>query len=268
MSLLDKTIPKELWVKCEGCHEVIFKKEVDRLMGICPKCQYHFRVPAPERLQSVLDAGTFQEWDIDVQTTDFLRFRDTAAYPDRLKQAQKKTGLQEAIVTGGGKLDSRAVAIGVMDFRFMGGSMGYAVGEKVARLFDRAAESKLPAILFASSGGARMQEGIISLMQMAKTSAAIAAYQRTQCPYISVLTDPTTGGVAASFAFLGDIIMAEPKALVGFAGPRVIEQTIKVQLPNGFQRAEFLLQHGMIDMIVSRPNLKSTLTSVIDLLAA
>ncbi|MBI2889807.1 MAG: acetyl-CoA carboxylase carboxyltransferase subunit beta [Nitrospirae bacterium] len=267
MGLFEKSIPQELWVKCEGCHEVIFKKEVDRGMGVCPKCQYHFRLTVTERLQMVLDDGALVEWDATIGTTDILGFRDTTTYPDRIEQAQKKTGLTEAVVTGEGRIMNRAVAVGVMDFRFMGGSMGYAVGERISRLFDRARERDCPVVLFSASGGARMQEGIISLMQMAKTSAAVSRFREVGKPFVSVLTDPTAGGVAASFAFQGDVIMAEPRALIGFAGPRVIEQTIKVRLPNGFQRAEFLLEHGMIDLIVARPNLKTTLDTLLRLLS-
>ena len=257
-------IPEGLWVKCDNCKEIIYRKEVDKNFKVCPKCDYHFRISASERLPYLADEGSFLEVEDGLSPRDFLGFKD---YKDKLKGSRKKTGLKDAIISGEAKIGGRPVSLVIMDFNFMGGSMGSVVGEKIARAVERAIENKTPFVSVASSGGARMQEGILSLMQMAKTSAAVARLGQAGLPFISVLTDPTFGGVTASFAMLGDIILAEPKSLIGFAGPRVIEQTIKQQLPPGFQRAEFLQEHGMIDMIVSRREMRATLGKMLDFFA-
>jgi len=255
--------PEGMWIKCDACLEIIYKPEVERNLNVCPKCNYHFRIPALERIRSVVDDGTFQEFGGDLESVDMLVFTDTKKYTDRLKEAKKKTSRKEAVITGAGRINGIDVVLGVLDFEFLGGSMGCVVGEKVAVAAEQALEQRRPLIVFSASGGARMQEGTLSLMQMAKTSAALARLSEAKIPFISVMTDPTTGGVAASFAMLGDIIISEPRALIGFAGPRVIEQTIKQKLPEGFQRAEFLLEHGMVDMIVERTKLKPTLTQIL-----
>jgi acetyl-CoA carboxylase carboxyl transferase subunit beta len=260
-------IPHGLWVKCDHCGEIIYKKEVERNLDVCPKCNYHFRISATKRIDIVLDEGTFVEVDPQLGPVDALEFKDLKRYKDRLKAAQKENGPKDAIVVGGGLINGQRVMIGVFEFSFMGGSMGSVVGEKITRLVERAIEERSGVIIFSSSGGARMQEGILSLMQMAKTAAAISKLKQQGLPYISVLTDPTTGGVTASFAMLGDVIVAEPRALIGFAGPRVIEQTIREKLPEGFQRAEYLLEHGMIDMIVERKMVKKTLSRLLSLLS-
>jgi acetyl-CoA carboxylase carboxyl transferase subunit beta len=256
-------IPEGMWIKCDACLEIIYKPEVERNLNVCPKCNYHFRIPATERIRSIADEGTFAEFGDDMEPTDVLNFTDTKKYADRLKEARKKTGRKDAVVTGTGKVNGIEVVLAVLDFEFQGGSMGSVVGEKIALAAETALDSRVPLVIFSASGGARMQEGTLSLMQMAKTSAALARLSDARLPYISVLTDPTTGGVAASFAMLGDVIISEPGALVGFAGPRVIEQTINQKLPEGFQRAEFLLEHGMVDMIVERTRLKATLTQIL-----
>jgi acetyl-CoA carboxylase carboxyl transferase subunit beta len=255
--------PEGMWIKCGACLEIIYKPEVERNLNVCPKCNYHFRIPALERIRSVVDDGTFQEFGEDFESVDMLVFTDTKKYTDRLKEAKKKTGRKEAVITGIAKINGIGVVLGVLDFEFLGGSMGCVVGEKVAMACEQALELRCPLIIFSASGGARMQEGTLSLMQMAKTSAALARLSEAKLPFISVMTDPTTGGVAASFSMLGDIIISEPGALIGFAGPRVIEQTIKQKLPAGFQRAEFLLEHGMVDMIVERTKLKPSLTQIL-----
>ena len=260
-------IPEGMWIKCDACLEIIYKPEVERILNVCPKCTYHFRIPAAERLRSIIDEGTFVEVAEDMESGDPLSFSDTRKYAERLKDARKKTGRKEAVIIGRGKINGIDIVLGVLDFEFQGGSMGSVVGEKISLAAETAAEAGIPLVVFSASGGARMQEGTLSLMQMAKTSAAIGRLSNSRIPYISVLTDPTTGGVAASFAMLGDVIIAEPRALVGFAGPRVIEQTIKQKLPEGFQRAEFLLEHGMIDMIVERSRMKATLTQVLKYLS-
>ncbi len=252
-----------LWVKCNNCREIIYRKELERRAKVCPKCQYHFPISIEERIAMVADEGSFQELDRFLAPQDPLTFKDTARYKDRLKTYQEKTGQKDAIVMGDGEIQNRPVVLVLLNFSFMGGSMGSVVGEKLTRGVERAAAHRTPLIVFSASGGARMQEGALSLMQMAKSAAAIARLQTTGVPYISVLTDPTFGGVTASFAMLGDIILAEPKSLIGFAGPRVIEKTIKQQLPAGFQRAEFLLEHGMIDQIVERSQLRETLGRLI-----
>jgi len=255
--------PEGMWIKCGACLEIIYKPEVERNLNVCPKCNYHFRIPALERIRSVVDEGTFQEFGEDLESVDMLVFTDTKKYADRLKEAKKKTGRREAVITGTARINGIEVVLGVLDFEFLGGSMGCVVGEKIAVAAEQALELRCPLIIFSASGGARMQEGTLSLMQMAKTSAALARLSEANLPFISVMTDPTTGGVAASFAMLGDIIISEPGALIGFAGPRVIEQTIKQKLPEGFQRAEFLLEHGMVDMIVERTKLKPTMTQIL-----
>ncbi|MDD5435340.1 MAG: acetyl-CoA carboxylase, carboxyltransferase subunit beta [Nitrospira sp.] len=256
-------IPEGLWIKCNYCKEIIYRKEVEKNSMVCPKCRYHFYISVEERLALMLDDGSFKEYDTTIQPLDPLDFRDSIKYKDRLKNYQKSTGCNDAFIYGEGTINDRSVIMGVFNFKFMGGSMGSVVGEKILRAAEASYSTRYPLIIVSSSGGARMQEGILSLMQMAKTSAAIARLEDEGVPYISILTDPTFGGVTASFAMLGDIIIAEPKALIGFAGPRVIEQTIKQQLPEGFQRAEFLLEHGMIDMIVERKIIKETLTRII-----
>ncbi len=260
-------IPEGMWIKCGACLEIIYKPEVERNLNVCPKCNYHFRIPAMERVRSVADEGTFEEFGAELESVDTLNFTDTKKYTDRLKEARKKTGRREGVITGRGKVNGTGIVLAVLDFEFLGGSMGSVVGEKIAAAAEAALSARVPLVVFSASGGARMQEGTLSLMQMAKTSAALARLADAAIPYISVLTDPTTGGVAASFAMLGDVIISEPGALIGFAGPRVIEQTIKQKLPEGFQRAEFLLEHGMVDMIVERTRLKATLTQLLRFLA-
>jgi acetyl-CoA carboxylase carboxyl transferase subunit beta len=256
-------IPEGLWIKCENCKEIVYKKEIEKNLKVCPKCNYHFRISATERLDLILDEGSFVETGAEVTSGDPLGFKDTVPYRDRVKEYQKRSGLREAIITGDALISGYPVVVAVMDFSFHGGSMGSAVGEKVVRAVELAMEKKIPLVIVASSGGARMQEGIFSLMQMAKTSAAIGRLKDAGILYISVLSDPTFGGVTASFAMLGDVVIAEPKSLIGFAGQRVIEQTIKQQLPENFQRAEFFLEHGMIDMVVDRKDLKETLAMLI-----
>ena len=252
-----------MWLKCNHCREIVYRKEVDRNNKVCPKCDYHFPISVIERINLLVDLGTFKEWDPELEPQDPLQFQDTRSYKDRIKAQQEKTGRKDAMVIGQGVINGRKVALCVFDFGFMGGSMGSVVGEKICRAVDRALELRMPLILVTASGGARMQEGILSLMQMAKTSAAVAKLGEAKLPFISILADPTFGGVTASIAMLGDVIIAEPKALIGFAGPRVIEQTIKQQLPDQFQRAEFLLDHGMIDMIVERKQLKEAVSTLV-----
>jgi acetyl-CoA carboxylase carboxyl transferase subunit beta len=252
-----------LWIKCNHCRQIIYRKELERNERVCPKCAYHFPLSVDERIQRVADEGSFVEHDRFIAPGDPLQFKDMIKYKERLKLNQKKTGHLDALVIGEGQIAERPVILGVFNFSFMAGSMGSVVGEKLVRGMERALAHRRPLIIFSASGGARMQEGILSLMQMAKTSAAVARLQAGKVPFISILTDPTFGGVTASFAMLGDFILAEPKALIGFAGPRVIEKTIRQALPEGFQRAEFLLEHGMIDMIVERKNLRPTLTRLL-----
>ncbi len=257
------TVPEGLWIKCNNCGGIVYSKEIERNLKVCPKCDYHFRITARERIDLLVDPGTFEEFDALIQSEDPLGFRDSQKYRDRIKAAVKKTGLKEAVVSGTCTLDGVKVVLVVFDFFFLGGSMASVVGEKVTRGIERAVEDGCGLVIISSSGGARMQEGALSLMQMAKTGAALARMRRERLPFISVLTDPTTGGVTASFAMLGDVNLAEPKALIGFAGPRVIEQTIRQELPEGFQRSEFLLEHGMIDRIVSRRELKKTIVTLL-----
>jgi acetyl-CoA carboxylase carboxyl transferase subunit beta len=259
-------MPEGVWTKCKNCQEIIYTKEIERNLNVCPKCDYHFRISATERINLVLDQGSFVEMDTDLRSEDFLDFKDSQKYRDRLRNAIKKSGKNEAVVCGEGAIHGLSVIIAVLEFAFMGGSMGSVVGEKITRAIEQSLERKLPLLIFSSSGGARMQESIMSLMQMAKTSAALSRLKQAGVPYISILTDPTTGGVTASFAMLGDVNIAEPRALIGFAGPRVIEQTIRQELPEGFQRAEYLLAHGMIDMIVRRQEMKDRLSQVLRIL--
>jgi acetyl-CoA carboxylase carboxyl transferase subunit beta len=258
-------VPSGLWLRCKDCGETIFRKEVDKLMSVCPLCGYHMYLTARDRIRFVLDSGTFEEWDADLTPTDPLEFADSKPYRERLEAEQKRTGLKDAAITGSGMIRARRVAFGVTDSAFIMGSMGSVVGERLTRLVERATRDNLPLIIISGSGGgARMHEGILSLMQMAKVSAALAKYDQAGGLFISVLTNPTMGGVAASFASLGDFVFAEPKALIGFAGPRTIKATIRVELPPGFQTSEFLLQHGYIDRIVCRADLKSEIARVID----
>jgi len=256
-------VAEGMWLKCNHCREIVYRKEVERNNKVCPKCEYHFPISVMERVALLVDLGTFKEWDVGLSPQDPLNFHDTKSYKDRVKAQQEKTGRKDAMVIGEGLINGRRVVLCVFDFGFMGGSMGSVVGEKICRAIDRALNARLPVILVTASGGARMQEGILSLMQMAKTSAAVAKLGEAKLPLICLLADPTFGGVTASIAMLGDVIIAEPKALIGFAGPRVIEQTIKQQLPDQFQRAEFLLEHGMIDMIVERKQLKETVSTLV-----
>lgn len=255
-----KEIPNGLWIKCPQCLEMVYGKELEELYQVCPKCNYHFRMDATKRLEMIVDEGSFKEINDNLSSIDILEFVDTKAYKDRIKAAKEKTGKNSAVITGTAKIHNQAVAIGVMDFSFLAGSMGSVVGEKITRLFETAIQKRLPLIIATASGGARMQESILSLMQMAKTSGAAARLDREGLLYISVLCHPTTGGTTASFATLGDIIISEPGALVAFAGPRVIKQTINKELPPGFQTSEFLLEHGMLDAVVERKNLKNTLS--------
>ena len=258
-------VPEGLWIRCLGCNASIFRKEAEKLQNVCPQCEYHFYVSAAERIAQVLDEGTFEEWDADLRSADPLEFCDTKPYCERLIAEQKRTGLSDAVVTGTGMIRARRVAFGVTDSAFIMGSMGSVVGERLARLVEGATERQLPLIIVSGSGGgARMHEGILSLMQMAKVSAALARYDRAGGLFISVLTNPTMGGVAASFASLGDLIFAEPKALIGFAGPRTIKATIRLELPKGFQTSEFLLERGFIDRITPRSRLKSEIARAID----
>jgi acetyl-CoA carboxylase carboxyl transferase subunit beta len=258
-------VPEGLWQRCPGCQQTIFRKQAERALGVCPECDYHWYVSARSRIEQVLDDGTFEEWDAHLEPADPLGFADKVPYAERLKKEQARTGLKEAGIVGIGMVRARRVAFGVTDSAFIMGSMGAVVGEKLTRLIERATVQRLPLIIIsASGGGARMHEGILSLMQMAKVSAALARYHEAGGLYISVLTNPTMGGVAASFASLGDIIFAEPKALIGFAGPRTIQATIRIELPKGFQTSEFLLEHGYIDRIVRRRDLKSEIARTID----
>jgi acetyl-CoA carboxylase carboxyl transferase subunit beta len=260
-----RAVPEGLWKRCPGCQETIFRKEAEKRMGVCPECDYHWYVPAQERIGQVLDEGTFEEWDAELEPADPLEFTDRIPYRERLQEEQQRTGLRDAAICGSGMVRGRRVAFGVTDSSFIMGSMGSVVGEKLTRAVERATEQQLPLIIISGSGGgARMHEGMLSLMQMAKVSAALARFDHAGGLFISVLTNPTMGGVAASFASLGDVVFAEPKALIGFAGPRTIEATIRIELPKGFQTSEFLLEHGFIDRIVRRPELKSEIARTID----
>ncbi|OGB92304.1 MAG: acetyl-CoA carboxylase subunit beta [candidate division NC10 bacterium RBG_16_65_8] len=256
-------MPEGLWIKCEDCKEIVSKPELEQNLSVCPRCQRHFRIGARARLDLLADPGSFREWDAGLRSLDPLGFKDQKSYVERLKAARKTTGMEEGLLSGMAAIGGFAVSLAVMEFEFMGGSMGSAVGEKVTRAVERAVEAGVPFIAVTSSGGARMQESVLSLMQMAKTSAALGRLAKARLPYISILTDPTTGGVTASYAMLGDILIAEPKALIGFAGPRVIQDTIRQELPAGFQRSEFLLEHGFVDMIVERKNLRPVLIQLL-----
>ncbi len=260
-----RAIPEGTWIQCPGCKSPVFNKDAEKRLRVCPLCDYHMYVSASQRMEQVLDEGTFEEWDGNLQTADPLGFKDSRPYPDRIVEERKKTGLSEASITGSGMIRARRVAIGVTDSQFIMGSMGSVVGERLTRLVERATDEKLPVIIISGSGGgARMHEGIFSLMQMAKVSAALSRYDQSGGLFISVLTNPTMGGVAASFASLGDVVLAEPKALIGFAGPRTIKATIRIELPEGFQTSEFLLKHGFIDRIVHRAKLKQEIARTID----
>jgi len=254
-----------LFLKCEGCRETLYSKEVERNQQVCPKCQHHFTLSADGRMKLLFDEERFQPLFGEVRPTDPLKFKDSKRYRDRLKEYESRTGRPDAIVAGTGTLEGRPVVVAVLDYAFIGGSMGSVVGEVVTRCVELSLHERRPLIIVSASGGARMQEGILSLMQMAKVSAALAKLSEGRVPYISVLTNPTTGGVTASFAMQGDVILAEPKALVGFAGPRVIEQTIRQTLPEGFQRSEFLRDHGFVDAVVPRPQLKATIGTLLSL---
>ncbi len=252
-------MPEGLWTKCNHCQEFIYRKEVARNSNVCPKCNYHFRISAQERLELLCDDGVWEEFATRLRPVDALGFHDTQSYEERISAYQQRTGRKDAVVTVETTIGNTPAIVAVMEYGFMGGSMGSVVGEKITLAIERALETRRPLVIVSSSGGARMQEGALSLMQMAKISAALARLDAARLPYISVLTDPTTGGVTASYAMLGDLNIAEPRALIGFAGPRVIEQTIREKLPEGFQRSEFLLEHGMLDLVVSRSELKETL---------
>lgn len=257
-------LPSGLWKKCRGCKEIIYAKELQRNFEVCPKCSFHHKLSAEQRIKLLTDRQFFEEFDLTIRSTDPLAFRDSSRYRERLKKSERETGYPDAVRTGRARINGQAVFLGVLEFGFMGGSMGVVVGEKLTRMVERATEEKKPVVIVSSSGGARMQEGIYSLMQMARVTAALVRLAEQRQPFVSVLCDPTTGGVAASFAMLGDINIAEPGALIGFAGPRVIEQTIRKKLPEGFQRAEFLLEHGMVDMVVPRENLKKTISDLLE----
>lgn len=256
-------LPEDIWTKCPGCAAILYTKELKRSFGVCMKCNHHFRLTAWQRIPLLTDRHSFEEIDANLRSVDPLRFKDSKRYTERLKKAEKSSGTVEAIVTGRARVLNIPVMLGVFNFSFMGGSMGVVVGEKVARLVEAGRDERRPVVVLSASGGARMQEGIFSLMQMAKVSAAFARLANAGVPFISILTDPTTGGVAASLALQGDVILAEPRALIGFAGPRVIEKTIRQQLPEGFQRAEFLLDHGMIDRIVQRSVMREELAFIL-----
>jgi len=254
-----KDIPDGLWSKCPGCGEIFYTKQLESNYWVCLNCNYHFRISSQKYISIILDDGKLEEFDTNLESKDPLRFKDSKKYPDRIKAAQEKSGQKDAVISGIGKIDSMEVSFAIMDFSFIGGSMGSVVGEKMARTIERSIEKEIPLIIVSCSGGARMQEGILSLMQMAKTSALLAILHEKKIPFISVLTNPTTAGVMASYASLGDVIIAEPKSLLGFAGPRVIQQTIGQDLPEGFQSSEFFLEKGFLDKIVERSHLRNTL---------
>jgi acetyl-CoA carboxylase carboxyl transferase subunit beta len=261
-------VPEGLWAKCPGCSQLIYNKDLETNLGVCPKCAHHFRLSAAERLRSLFDDGRYDEHFPGLTSNDPLEFHDTKPYKDRLQKTIAATGLKDAVIVGTGQLDSLPVVIAAMEYSFIGGSMGVVVGEKITRAIEIAVERRQPAIVVSCSGGARMMEGALSLMQMAKVSAALARLDRARLPIISILTDPTTGGVTASFAMLGDVNIGEPKALIGFAGPRVIEQTIRQKLPDGFQRSEFLVEHGMLDLVIDRREMKATLARILRFMRA
>jgi acetyl-CoA carboxylase carboxyl transferase subunit beta len=260
-------VPEGLWVKCPDCAQLIYNKDLEKNLNVCPKCAHHFRISAAERLRALLD-GEWTEHFTDLSSNDPLRFTDTKPYRDRLRTTRKNTGVNDAVVIATGRLEGLDVVVAAMEYSFIGGSMGVVVGEKITRAIEIALDRNIPVIIVSCSGGARMMEGVLSLMQMAKVSAALARLDRARLPFISVLTDPTTGGVTASFAMLGDLNIAEPKALIGFAGPRVIEQTIRQKLPEGFQRSEFLIEHGMLDLIVDRRDMKAAIARALRFMRA
>ncbi len=260
------TFPDGMWVKCPGCSETVLSKDVEANLQVCPKCGHHYRISARKRLEALLDGGVWQEFDADVTSVDFLEFKDAKSYQERIDTALAKGGSKDAVICVEGSIEELPVQVSCFDFSFMGGSMGSVVGEKITRSIERGLQKNQPVIIISASGGARMQESILSLMQMAKTSAALAKLKGAGIPFVSLLTDPTTGGVTASFAMLGDVNIAEPKALIGFAGPRVIEQTIRQKLPEGFQRAEYLLDHGMVDAIIPRTEMRAKLASILKML--
>jgi len=265
----DKKVRTEgLWVKCDGCRQIIWKKDLEETLNVCPKCQQHFRIDARIRVAQLLDDNQYETFDGNLVSTDPLKFVDLKPYSKRLRRAQEDTGLKDAVINARGKVDGRTVIMSVMEYGFIGGSMGTVVGEMITRSVERAMDTNTPLIIVSASGGARMMEGVVSLMQLAKISAALARLDKAKVPYISLLTDPTTGGVTASFAMLGDLNIAEPGALIGFAGPRVIEQTIRQKLPPEFQRSEFLLEHGMLDAVLHRKQLKPYIVRALDFMTA
>ncbi len=259
-------VPAGMWVKCPGCSASILSKDIEANLQVCPKCGHHYRISARRRLDALLDDAKWQEFDSNMTSVDFLEFKDTKSYQTRINDSLAKGGSKDAIISAAGAIEGTPVQVAIFDFSFMGGSMGSVVGEKITRTIERGIKLHQPVIIISASGGARMQESILSLMQMAKTSAALAKLKQAGLPFISILTDPTTGGVTASFAMLGDINISEPKALIGFAGPRVIEQTIRQKLPEGFQRAEYLLDHGMVDIVIPRPQMRSKLASILKII--
>jgi acetyl-CoA carboxylase carboxyl transferase subunit beta len=261
-------VPEGLMVKCPGCTQIIYNKDLEKNLNVCPRCAHHFRIGAAERLATLLDEGKWTEHFANLVSTDPLKFTDTKAYRDRLRSSIETTGAKDAVIVATGQLDGLEVVVAAMEYTFIGGSMGVVVGEKITRAVEMAIDRGIPVIIVSCSGGARMMEGALSLMQMAKVSAALARLDRARLPYVSVLTDPTTGGVTASFAMLGDLNIAEPKALIGFAGPRVIEQTIRQKLPEGFQRSEFLVDHGMIDLVIDRREMKATIARALRFMGA
>ena len=259
-------VPEGLWTKCPGCGEVVTKAEFEQNLQVCPKCDHHLTLGAAERIKSLVDEGSFKERDADLLSVDSLKFRGVATYQERLETYRKKTGLKDAVITGDAKIGGHNVGLAVMDFNFIAATMGSVVGEKITRTIERATKNKWPVIIISASGGARMYEGMLSLMQMAKTSGALARHAEAKLPYISILTNPTTAGVMASYASLGDLIIAEPKCMIGFAGPRVIRETTHQELPKGFQTAEFLQDHGLVDMIVPRLRMREVLAQLLDFL--
>jgi len=258
-----RDLPADVFDKCKGCGEIVYREKLEQNLGVCPHCDFHTRISSGDYVRLLVDEGSFEELDAGIRSADPLDFEDLKAYEDRLEAAEEQTGLGEAVLTGRAGIDGIAVELAVMDFRFIGGSMGSVVGEKIARAARRALDEQRPLIVVSRSGGARMMEGILSLMQMAKTSAVLGRLHESGVPFFSILTDPTTGGVTASYAMLGDVILAEPGALIGFAGPRVIEETIKQELPEGFQRSEFLLEHGMVDRVVDRRRMREAVTTLL-----
>ncbi len=258
-----RNIPEGLWTKCPSCGEIVYSKKMEELLWVCPNCRYHFRISTRKYIDLLLDDGRLEEYDINLTSKDPLKFKDSKKYPDRIRAARQKTGAIEGVVSGMGSIGGIEVSFAIMNFEFIGGSMGSVVGEKIARAIERAIEREVPLVIVSCSGGARMQEGILSLMQMAKTSSLLAVLDKKRIPYISILTNPTTAGVMASYASLGDVILAEPKALLGFAGPRVIQQTIGQDLPEGFQSSEFFLDKGFVDKVVERQDLRDTVTKLL-----